>query len=60
MASHGLDLPNYCDVCGKARSAGQHQACSRLRQQRKSSEWAAYMAELAEAKQAREHRRYAR
>lgn len=51
MASHRLDLPSRCDICGKARSTRKHQACSRIRQQRKSSEWAAYMAEREAAKQ---------
>ena len=58
MASHRLDLPSVCDICGKARSTRKHQNCSRLRQQRKSAEWAALMAEKAAAKQAK-GRRYA-
>lgn len=58
MASHRLDLPCICDICGKARSTRKHQNCSRLRQQRKSAEWAALLAEKAAAKQAK-GRRYA-
>ena len=38
MASHRLDLPSRCDICGKARSTRKHQACSRIRQQHKSAE----------------------
>lgn len=61
MASHGhLDLPNYCDVCGRIRSAGGHQACSRIRQKRKAAEWAAYMAEQAATRAAKQERRHAR
>lgn len=58
MASHRLDLPSVCDICGKARSTRKHQTCSRLRQQRKTVEWASLMAEKAAAKQAK-GRRYA-
>lgn len=58
MASHRLDLPSVCDICGKARSTRKHQNCSRIRQQRKSVEWAALMAEKAAAKHAK-GRRYA-
>lgn len=58
MASHRLDLPSVCDICGKARSTRKHQNCSRLRQQRKSVEWAALMAEKAVIKQTKA-RRYA-
>ncbi|WHS62236.1 hypothetical protein [Pseudomonas sp. G2-4] len=58
MASHRLDLPNRCDICGNARSTRKHQACSRIRQKRKSEEWAAFMAERAAAKQ-NKPRRYA-
>jgi len=58
MASHRLDLPSRCDICGHARSTRKHQACSRIRQQRKSAEWAAYMAEREAAKQSKP-RRYA-
>nr|WP_314533026.1 hypothetical protein [uncultured Pseudomonas sp.] len=58
MASHRLDLPSRCDICGKARSTRKHQTCSHIRQQRKSAEWAAYMAEREAAKQ-NKPRRYA-
>ena len=51
MASHRLDLPSRCDICGKARSKGKHEACSRIRQQSKTAEWAAFMAEREAAKQ---------
>lgn len=59
MASHSLDLPNHCDICNKARSTRKHQRCSQIRQQRKSVEWEAYMANI-EAKKALQDRRYAR
>lgn len=59
LASHSLDLPNHCDICNKARSTRKHQRCSRIRQQRKSVEWEAYMANV-EAKKAQGARRYAR
>ena len=59
MASHRLDLPSCCDICGKARSTRKHQACSRIRQQRKSAEWAELIAMQAEAKK-NKPRRYAR
>ena len=59
LASHSLDLPNHCDICNKARSTGKHQRCSKIRQQRKSAEWEAYMANV-EAKKAQGARRYAR
>lgn len=42
MASHRLDLPSICDICGKARSTRKHAACSRTRQQLKQDEWASY------------------
>lgn len=58
MASHRLDLPSRCDICGKARATRKHQACSRIRQQHKSAEWAAFMAEREAAKQ-NKPRRYA-
>jgi len=35
LASHRLVLPNICDICGRARSAGKHAKCSRIRQQTK-------------------------
>ena len=59
LASHRLDLPSRCDICGKARSTGKHQVCSRIRQQQKATEWAALMAEKSSAKQAK-GKRYAR
>lgn len=59
MASKRLDLPSCCDICGKARSTRKHQACSRIRQQRKTDEWAEFMANQAAAKQ-NKPRRYAR
>lgn len=51
LASHSLDLPNHCDICNKARSSGNHQACSRIRQTRQSAYWESYMANV-EAKRA--------
>ena len=51
LASHRLVLPNICDICGRARSAGKHAKCSRVRQQTKEAEWAALLAEKAAAKQ---------
>ncbi len=59
LASHSLDLPNHCDICNRARSHGNHQRCSQIRQQRKSVEWEAYMANV-EAKKAQQGRRHAR
>nr|WP_072432376.1 MULTISPECIES: hypothetical protein [unclassified Pseudomonas] len=59
MASKRLDLPSVCDICGVARSTRRHQTCSKLRQQRKSEEWAALMAEKLAARAARA-KRYAR
>lgn len=59
MASLSLDLPNHCDICNKARSRGNHQRCSKIRQQRKSVEWEAYMENIA-AKVAQGSRRYVR
>ncbi|MDT3749776.1 hypothetical protein [Pseudomonas kurunegalensis] len=46
MASHSLDLPAICDVCGKGRSTRQHTKCSQIRQQREGDKWAAYMANV--------------
>jgi hypothetical protein len=46
LASHSLDLPAMCDVCGKGRSTRRHANCSRVRQQRESEKWAAYMANV--------------
>lgn len=54
-----LDLPSICDICHRARSTGNHAKCSRIRQQRKTAEWAAYMANIA-AKKAQGGRRHAR
>lgn len=59
LASHTLDLPSHCDICGCARSTRKHQKCSKIRQQRKSVEWGTYMANI-EAKKALGARRYAR
>ena len=59
MASKRLDLPSVCDICGTARSTRKHQACSRIRQQRKSTEWEAVMAEKAMVKESK-RQRYAR
>lgn len=50
MASHRLDLPSTCDICGNARSTRKHAACSRARQQLKQEEWATYMANVAAKK----------
>lgn len=59
MAGHRLDLPSICDICHKARSTRNHAKCSRIRQQRKQDEWAAYMANVA-AKKAQGGSRHAR
>lgn len=58
LASHSLDLPNHCDICNKARSHGNHQRCSQLRQQRQSAYWETYMANV-EAKRAQKAQRHA-
>lgn len=58
MASHRLDLPSICDICGNARSTRRHAKCSRIRQQTKSAEWAIQMAD--KAAKAAKGRRYAR
>ncbi|WP_252275181.1 hypothetical protein [Pseudomonas subflava] len=50
MASHRLELPSICDICGNARSTRKHAACSRKRQQLKREEWATYMANVAAKK----------
>lgn len=50
LAGHRLDLPSLCDICGNARSTRKHAKCSRIRQQRKQEEWAAYMANVAAKK----------
>lgn len=47
MVSHSLDLPAICDVCGKGRSTRRHANCSQIRQQRESSKWETYMANVA-------------
>lgn len=61
LASHNLDLPSICDICGGARSTGKHAKCSRIRQKTKQAEWSAYMAELAAKRLAKqERRRYGR
>ena len=59
MASHRLELPSICDICGKARSTRTHAACSRKRQQLKNEEWDTYLANLA-AKKAQGARHHAR
>lgn len=59
MASHRLDLPSLCDICGKARSTRKHKQCSRIRQKTKEAEWQAILAEKALAKLS-QGRRYAR
>lgn len=59
LASKRLDLPSICDICGFARSIRRNQSCSKLRQQRKTEEWDALMAEKLAARAARE-KRYAR
>ncbi len=59
LASHALDLPNFCNVCKKARAHGNHQRCSKIRQSRQSAYWSAYMANV-EAKQAQKGRTHAR
>ncbi|RWU18085.1 hypothetical protein DM813_25825 [Pseudomonas alkylphenolica] len=50
MASHSLDLPTICDVCGKGRSTRRHTKCSQIRQQRESIKWESYMANVAAKK----------
>jgi len=50
MATHSLDLPAMCDICGKARSTRNHASCSKIRQQRKNIEWQSYMANVAAKK----------
>lgn len=50
MATHSLDLPAMCDICGKARSTRNHSSCSKIRQQRKNVEWQSYMANVAAKK----------
>ena len=61
LASHRLELPSICDICGNARSTRKHAKCSRIRQQTKQAEWSALMAEQAAKRLAKqERRRYAR
>lgn len=50
MATHSLDLPAMCDICGTARSTRNHATCSKIRQQRKNIEWQSYMANVAAKK----------
>jgi hypothetical protein len=50
MASHSLDLPAVCDICGKGRSTRRHTKCSQIRQQRESEKWESYMANVAAKK----------
>lgn len=50
IASHSLDLPAMCDICGKARSTRNHARCSKIRQQQKTVEWESYMANVAAKK----------
>lgn len=59
LASHSLDLPNHCDICNKARSHGNHQRCSKKRQERQSAYWESYMANV-EAKKVQGALRHAR
>nr|WP_151883474.1 hypothetical protein [Pseudomonas monteilii] len=56
MATHSLDLPAMCDICGRARSTRNHSRCSRIRQQRKNVEWETYMANVAAKKLQRPQR----
>lgn len=56
MATHGLDLPAMCDICGKARSKRNHANCSKTRQHLKNDEWKSYMANV-DAKRRRSTRR---
>ncbi|WP_417778635.1 hypothetical protein [Stutzerimonas xanthomarina] len=61
LTSHRLELPSICDICGRARSAGKHAKCSRIRQQTKQAEWSTFMAEQAAKRLAKqERRRYGR
>lgn len=57
IATRRLDHPSNCDVCGKHRSSKNHQACSRIRHERKNAEWATYMAEQADTRNAKQERR---
>lgn len=60
MYTMRLEHPSHCDICGKHRGKHKHDRCSRIRQQRKSEEWAAYMAEQAAVRIAKQERRYER
>lgn len=51
LATHGLDLPAICDICGKARSVRSHAHCSKTRQHLKNDEWKAYMANVEAKRQ---------
>lgn len=51
LATHSLDLPNHCDICNRSRSHGNHQKCSKIRQEKQSPAWEAYIANV-EAKRA--------
>ncbi|MFV2945283.1 hypothetical protein [Pseudomonas japonica] len=57
LATHSLDLPNHCDICNRPRSSGNHQKCSKIRQEKQSSAWEAYMANVA-AKNEQKGRRH--
>ena len=57
MARMSLQHPSHCDICGKHRSSKNHQACSRIRQERKNAEWATFMAEQAATRTAKQERR---
>ena len=57
MARMRLDHPSKCDICGKHRGTHKHDTCSRIRQERKNAEWAAYMAEHAATRTAKQERR---
>lgn len=50
IATHTLDLPAMCNICGKARSTRRHTSRNKIRQQRKSDEWESYMANVAAKK----------
>lgn len=58
LASHRLNLPSICDICGEARSTRKHAKCSRIRQQSKAAEWAIIQAD--KAAKAAKGKRYAR
>lgn len=48
-----------CDICGKGRSSGNHDACSRERQRKWASKWQEYEQEK-EAAHRSQRKRYAR